>query len=148
MTRVAAGHPAIWPAICAQNQQAITEVLDELIGELSDLREVVSDADEDRLLARLEEARHARRNLPTTVADTDKMSEMRIPVLDRKGEIAAIASLAAELDVNIYDMEIAHSPEGPRGVIVVIIETDMAERLRGGLMAHGYRPSIQALAAG
>lgn len=145
MTRIAAGHPAIWPDICSQNSVAIVDVLDELVAELTGLRAVVAEGDRTRLLTHLEEARHARRNLPTTVPADEAMSEMRIPVLDRQGEIAAIATLAAELDVNIYDMEIAHSTEGPRGVIVVLIETAMTERLRGGLMALGYRPSSRAI---
>ena len=75
----------------------------------------------------------------------EQMAEMRIPVLDRQGEIAAIATLAADLDVNIYDLEIAHSAEGPRGVVVVLVESAMAERFRGGLMVQGYRPSIRTL---
>lgn len=145
MTRIAAGHPSIWPDICAQNRSAIVEVLDQLVGDLSDLRNVVAEGDAARLLAHLEGARHARRNLPTTAPGADAMSEMRIPVLDRQGEIAAVATLAADLDVNIYDLEIAHSTEGPRGVIVVLIETAMAERFQGGLMALGYRPSVRAL---
>ncbi|MEM7139853.1 MAG: prephenate dehydrogenase/arogenate dehydrogenase family protein [Actinomycetota bacterium] len=145
MTRVAAGHPAIWPDICAQNQGAITDVLDELIAELSALRGVVADGAEGELLEHLEAARHARRNLPTTAPVAEQMSEMRIPVLDRQGELAALATLAADLDVNIYDLEIAHSAEGPRGVVVVLVETAMAERFQGGLMAQGYRPSIRSL---
>lgn len=145
MTRIAAGHPAIWPDICAQNQGAITDVLDELIRELETLRDVVSDGDDSRLLDHLESARHARRNLPTTAPVAEKMAEMRIPVLDRQGELAAIATLAADLDVNIYDLEIAHSAEGPRGVVVVLVETAMAERFQGGLMVQGYRPSIRPL---
>jgi prephenate dehydrogenase len=145
MTRIAAGHPAIWPDICAQNQGAITEVLDELISELSVLRTVVADGAGDDLLRHLEAARHARRNLPTTAPVAEAMSEMRIPVLDRRGEIAAIATLAADLDVNIYDLEIAHSAEGPRGVIVVLVESSMAEAFENGLMAQGYRPSIRPL---
>ena len=145
MTRIAAGHPSIWPDICSQNRLAIVDVLDELVAELSELRTVVADDDQARLLSHLEEARHARRNLPTTVPADEAMSEMRIPVLDRQGEIAAVASLAAELDVNIYDLEIAHSTEGPRGVIVVLIETAMTERMQGGLMALGYRPSARAI---
>ena len=28
MTRIAAGHPGIWPDICAENRTAIVEVLD------------------------------------------------------------------------------------------------------------------------
>ncbi len=145
MTRIAAGHPSIWPDICAQNRTAIVEVLDQLVGDLSGLREVVAEGDEAKLLAHLEGARHARRNLPTTAPGAEAMSEMRIPVLDRQGEIAAVATLAADLDVNIYDLEIAHSTEGPRGVIVVLVETAMAERFQGGLMALGYRPSVRAL---
>ncbi len=145
MTRIAAGHPAIWPDICSQNRSAIVDVLDELVVELEGLRSMVAEGDQSRLLTHLEEARNARRNLPTTVPVDEAMSEMRIPVLDRQGEIAAIATLAADLDVNIYDLEIAHSTEGPRGVIVVLIETTMTERFQGGLMALGYRPSVRAL---
>lgn len=145
MTRIAAGHPAIWPAICEQNATAITAVLDELIGELTRLRGVIADDRADELLAHLDAARHARRNLPTTALQPEALAEVRIPVLDRPGEVAAIATLAADLDVNLFDLEIAHSAEGPRGVIVVVVEADRGERFRGGLMAQGYRPSIRAL---
>ena len=145
MTRIAAGHPSIWPDICAQNRSAIVEVLDQLVGDLAGLRDVIAEDDRAKLLAHLEDARHARRNLPTTAPGAEAMTEMRIPVLDRQGEIAAVATLAADLDVNIYDLEIAHSAEGPRGVIVVLVETAMTERFQGGLMALGYRPSVRTL---
>ena len=147
MTRIAAGHPAIWPDICAENADAIVDVLDELQAELGRVRDTIAGRDRDDLLQRLESARVARRNLPTTVSRPDAITEMRVPVLDRQGEIAAIAALAADLDVNIYDLEIAHSTEGPRGVIVLLIDTAMAERFQGGLMALGYRPSMQPLEA-
>ena len=107
----------------------------------------MSERDRAALLERLESARVARRNLPTTIPSTEAMSEMRIPILDRKGEVAAIATLAADLDVNIYDLEIAHSAEGPQGVVVLVVETAMTERLQGGLMALGYRPSSRSLEA-
>jgi prephenate dehydrogenase len=41
MTRIAAGHPGIWPDICVENRVAIVAELDELIGALSEMREVV-----------------------------------------------------------------------------------------------------------
>jgi prephenate dehydrogenase len=130
-----------------QNADPIVDALDELISELSAIRNVVSERDRAALLERLESARVARRNLPTTIPSTEAMSEMRIPILDRKGEVAAIATLAADLDVNIYDLEIAHSAEGPQGVVVLVVETVMTERLQGGLMALGYRPSSRSLGA-
>lgn len=145
MTRIAAGQPTIWPAICVQNSDAIVSALDDLIAELAVLREIVADGDELALLAHLEGARVARRNLPTTAPESEALSEMRVPVLDRPGELAAIAVLATELDVNIYDLEIAHSPEGPRGVVVLLVESEMAQRLQAALVEQGYRPSIQPL---
>ncbi|MEE2768534.1 MAG: prephenate dehydrogenase/arogenate dehydrogenase family protein [Actinomycetota bacterium] len=145
MTRVAAGHPDIWPDICAENSGAIAEVLTDLIETLSAVREEVLDTDRAGLLQRLETARSARISLPTGAPRPSELAEVRVPVLDRSGEIASIASLSTDLDVNIYDLEIAHSAEGDRGVVVLIVEASLAERLSGGLMAQGYRPRVRPL---
>ena len=145
MTRVAAGHPAIWPDICSENRTAITNVLDELVSELQELRAAVADGDRGELLSRLETAREARRNLPTTAPEPAELTEVRIPVRDEKGELAAITALAAELDVNIYDFEIAHSSEGPRGVVLALVDSAVAERFHDGLTDKGYRPALAAL---
>ncbi len=141
MTRVAAGHPGIWPDICSENSHAIAEVLDDLIEALGVVRREVSESDRAGLLARLERARAARVSLPTGAPMPSELAEVRVPIPDRHGEIAAIATLATELDVNIYDLEIAHSAEGDRGVVLLIVENGLVERLKGGLMAQGYRPT-------
>ncbi len=145
MTRIAAGHPGIWPDICAANQTAVVDTLDALIGALGEVRSQVAGGDRAGLLANLTQARRARMNLPSGAPRPENLAEVRVPVLDRKGEIAAVASLAAELDANIYDLEIAHSSEGQRGVITLVVDAARAERLIGGLMANGYRPSSQPL---
>jgi len=145
MTRVAAGHPGIWPDICVQNSHAIAEVLDDLIAALGMVRDEVAGADRSGLLVRLETARAARVSLPTGAPRPSDLVEVRVPIPDRHGELAAIATLASDLDVNIYDLEIAHSAEGDRGVVLLIVETAMAERLKGGLMANGYRPTSAPL---
>ena len=64
---------------------------------------------------------------------------------DRPGVLAEITTLAGELDVNIEDLEIAHSAEGPRGVLVLVVEAGSADLVRGALLARGYRPSVQPL---
>jgi prephenate dehydrogenase len=145
MTRVAAGHPGIWPDICAENSNAIVEVLDGLVGALGELRDLVVTDDRARLLDALEQARSARVNLPVRAARPDQLSEIRVPVPDRPGVLADVTTLAGELDVNITDLEIAHSSEGDRGVLILLVESGTADRLRHGLVARGYRPSVQAL---
>ena len=145
MTRIASGSPDIWPPICIQNRDAITDALDEVIGRLGDLRTAVADGDVDHLRSELTHARQARTNLPTAVPLPPDLAEIRVRVKDQRGELAALTGLAAELDVNIYDLEIAHSAEGPTGVIVLLVNAAVADVLRGGLLARGYRPSVRPL---
>jgi prephenate dehydrogenase len=145
MTRIASGHPGIWPDICSDNRTAIVDVLDELTAALQHLRDVVAVDDRKELLASLEQARAARVNLPARFRTAADLSEVRIPVPDRPGVVADVAILAADLDVNIVDLEIAHSTEGPQGVLVLLIESAAADLLRGGLIARGYRPAVSPI---
>ncbi len=145
MTRIASGHPGIWPDICAENRTAIVAGLDRLIAALSEVRDQVSASDREALLADLSRARAARVNLPSRYTRPAELAEVRVPVPDRPGVLADVTTLATELDVNIVDLEIAHSSEGQQGVLIVLIEGTLVERFRGGLLARGYRPSIQHL---
>jgi prephenate dehydrogenase len=145
MTRIASGHPGIWPDICAENRTAIVDVLDGLLASLTEVRTIVADDDRDGLLSVLEHARTARANLPSRLSGALDLSEVRIPVPDRAGVLAQVTTLAGTLDVNIADLEIAHSSEGERGVLILLVEADAAERLRAGLVELGYRPSVTPL---
>src|SRR5690606_14841819 len=139
------GHPAIWPDICAANRDAIVEALDGLLQGLAEMRDVVARGERDALLRALNAARTARANLPSRVAKPSDLAEVRIPVPDRPGVLAEVTTLAAELGVNTADIEIAHSTEGERGVVIMLVEASNADLFRGGLMARGYRPSVRRL---
>ncbi len=148
MTRIAAGSPAIWPDICSDNAGAIVPVLDRLIGRLSEVRRIVADRDRPGLTAMLERARDARRNLPPKGARPPAVAELRVVVPDRPGVLAEVTTLAGEIGVNIYDIEIAHSAEGPRGVLVLVVATSAAEDVAGRLRERGFRVSWAATPAG
>jgi prephenate dehydrogenase len=141
MTRIAAGSPAIWPDICRDNADAIVPVLDRLIGELGEVRRIVADGDRAALSALLERARAARQNLPTRGVRPTAVAELRVVVPDRPGVLADVTTLAGELGVNIFDLEIAHSAEGPRGVLVLVVDAASAEAVVSPLRARGYRVS-------
>ena len=145
MTRIASGHPAIWLDICAENRDAILSALDGMIEGLTEMREVVNSDDRVELQRRLTKAREARSNLPSRVNQPSDLAEIRIPILDRPGSAAEVFTLAAELGVNIDSFEVVHSAEGTRGVAVVLVDATMADTFRGGLLARGYRPSVQRL---
>ncbi|MDP9019299.1 MAG: prephenate dehydrogenase/arogenate dehydrogenase family protein [Actinomycetota bacterium] len=145
MTRVAAGHPGIWPDICVENRQAIVELLAQLEEALSAMRELVAAGDRSGLLAALEHARAARTNLPVRAAGDARLVEVRVPVPDRPGVLAEITTLATELGVNIADLEIAHSTEGDAGVLILVVEAEPAERLCSALAGRRYHPASRSL---
>jgi prephenate dehydrogenase len=143
MTRIAASPPDIWPDICAENRSAITASLDRLIDSLGQVRSLVANADRAGMVSLLDAARQARVNLPTGIPADVALSEIRVPIFDRPGELARITTLATEVGVNIFDVAISHSGEGAAGVLAMIVETDLAERLVGALMASSYRPTTR-----
>ncbi len=145
MTRVAAGHPGIWPDICAENAPAIVDALDALVGDLSAMRDRVAELDRAGLLEVLQDASAARRNLPARIARPEHLAELRIRVPDRPGELAVITSVAADAGIGIYDIEIAHSTEGPSGVLILIVEGTQAEKLAAAVEAKGYRCQVAHL---
>lgn len=146
MTRIAAGHPGIWPDICAENRDAILVGLDALTAALAEVRATVAEGNREGLLSRLEAARVARINLPARLAVADALVEVRIPVPDRTGVLAEVTTLVADLGVNVVDFEIAHSVEGERGVIILTIDARAADRIAEALTARGYRPATMPVA--
>jgi prephenate dehydrogenase len=147
MTRIAGGNTNIWPDICIDNADAILSVIDEVIGSLKETKSLISKQNKIALLEKLEQARTARINLPTGVPEDIDLAIVRVPILDQPGELASLTRLATDIDVNIYDIEIAHSTEGQKGVVIMVIALEKSERLMGGLMANGYRPSVRAMEA-
>ncbi|HLX89290.1 MAG TPA: prephenate dehydrogenase/arogenate dehydrogenase family protein, partial [Acidimicrobiales bacterium] len=144
MTRVAAGQPGIWPDVCAENAPAIVATLDALLADLSAVRDRVAGGDRAGLLQDLTRAAEARRALPARAVRPDRLAEVRVPVIDRPGVLAEITTTAGGLGVNVLDMEIAHSAEGPHGVVVLVVAAEAAERLGAALGALGYRWSSEA----
>ena len=146
MTRIASGHPGIWPDIFTSNREAVLGALDAYLGALGAVRDLVAENDRDGILVMLERARAGRRSLPVGTADRGgALVEVRVPVSDRPGVIAEITTLAGRLGVNVSDLEIAHSIEGGGGVMVLVVPADGAAALESGLARLGYRSSRTVL---
>jgi prephenate dehydrogenase len=141
MTRIASGHPGIWPDICVANRDAIVTALDAYLAALERVRGLVTEGDRDGLLQLLERARTARRSLPRGIASGEVLAELRVPILDRPGSLAEVTTLAGGMGVNISDVEIAHSVEGGGGVLVLVIAARDADAFVGALAGLGYHPA-------
>jgi prephenate dehydrogenase len=97
------------------------------------------------LLDILQRAREGRVNLPSGAPALEQATEVRVPVPDRPGVIAEVSTLLGGLGVNIFDVEIAHSSEGDRGVLVLIVDASAEELVRRSLVERGYRAYLRRL---
>ena len=145
MTRIAAGHPGIWPDVVAENRDQIVRTLDQLIAALGAVRRIVVDADRAGLLGLLEHARVARINLPIGAPPVEEMAEIRVPIQDRPGAMAGIVTLLAEIGVNIFNVETVHSIEGDKGVLVLSVDDTTIEVATKSLAARGFHPTVRRL---
>ncbi len=146
MTRIAAGDTGIWLDICDDNRSAILDVLDDLIDRLGDMREVVALGDDAALRDRLLAAQVARRNLPTGAPPAEDLAEVRVAIPDRPGELAAVTTLATELAVNVYDIEVVHAAGVRRGLLSLVVASDRAGDLADALRGRGRLASVHELA--
>ncbi|MGA3214079.1 MAG: (d)CMP kinase [Acidimicrobiales bacterium] len=144
MTRIAAGSSAIWPDICRDNAPAIVPVLDDLIARLNEVRRIVAEQDRMSLVALLDQAQLARRNLPPRASRPSSVTDLHVLIPDRPGVLAQVTTIAGELGVNIEDLEIVHSQEQPRGVLILTVAAEAAERVRRSLGEHGFGLSKSA----
>jgi prephenate dehydrogenase len=142
MTRIAAGHPGIWPDICVANRDAIVAALDDYVEALDRVRGLVDAGDRPGLLDLLERARAARRSLPVGTPTGEGLVELRVPVPDRPGVLADVTTLAGQRGINIADLEIAHSIEGGGGVLVLVVsERADVDDFEQALLERGYHCS-------
>jgi prephenate dehydrogenase len=110
------------------------------------MRDRVAGGDRVGILEVLGHAATARRSLPAGAVRPERLAELRVPIPDRPGLIAEIATMAGDLGVNIDDIEIAHSAEGDRGVLVLIVDADAVERLHEALADRGHKSAARPLA--
>ena len=87
----------------------------------------------------------ARRNLPSRVAAPEQVTEVRIPVRNEPGQVAAVAVLATDLGVNLRSLQTVDATEGRGGTLHVVLESSEAEVLHQALLNRGYHPSLERL---
>ena len=143
MTRIAAGDPFIWPDILIQNRIAILHSLDEVQRRISELRDAIADGNRARLAALLGEASASRRQLPGRSIESDALIHLRVPMPDRPGVLSAITRVAADMQVNIFDIEIAHGIEGAAGTLLLAVDRSVFSRFASALEREGFIVGVE-----
>lgn len=143
MTRISAGDPGIWPGVLFNNAQEVRNGLSRVIQRLVRLEQIVAQADGEALANELNAAALARQSLPGRGFSYEQLDVLRIPVDDRPGVLATITHLASELNINIFDIGIAHSVEGSLGVLQISVEKSESSRMIHALLDAGFTATTE-----
>ena len=163
ITRIASSSPIMWEQICVENSQNISNVLDDYIRMLVQIRCFVDNKDSQSLYQMFANSRDYRDSIDDKEADNifdmfasskdyrdsiDIVDNSLIPrsyvlyidVADEAGAIATIATILATEKVSIKNIGIIHNREFEDGVLKIEFYTDAAlEQAKVLLTKRNYK---------
>ena len=121
------------------NSEEILPKISEVINRLSNLATALQIGDRSSVIEFLEAGREGRNRIPGKhgLAKRD-YTYLPIVIDDKPGGLARIFNECAEIDVNIEDLSMEHSPGQAVGLITLALTSDDAVKLQKHLISKGW----------
>ena len=90
---------------------------------------------------------HHRNRIPAKRGtDPASLFEIRMPIPDKPGVIAEVATLVGNQGINIEDFQLVHSAEGGQGLLYLVMSgEEPASRAQAALERAGYAARLHPL---
>lgn len=145
-TRVAAGSPKLWCGIAFDNADALGAGLAEMGDIIASFQSALESGDRAAFTQLLEESADARRSLPSAwIPSSEKLLEVRIPMVNRNGVLAEVATIASSAGCNIQSIEIDHISEGNAVLSLILTDEGDVGQLSFQLIDAGYSVSFSPI---
>lgn len=145
-TRIAAGSPKLWCGIAFDNADALKRGLDEMEGIIASFAHALDEGDRAGFTDLLAEAADARRALPAAwVPSTERLLEVRVPMVNRKGVVAEVTTIASSAGCNIQSIDIDHLSEGNAVLSLILTDEGDIGQLSAQLINAGFTVSFSPL---
>lgn len=143
VTRIAGSQPELWVQILGANSSAITEILSAYRDDLDRVITVLDNLDEPgsrRALAEhLATGNAGVARLPGKHGQDKRYATVTVMVEDHPGELARLLAELGDLDVNLEDLRLEHSPEAAFGLAEIAVLPGVLQRTVDDLVARGWR---------
>ncbi|MEJ6626375.1 MAG: prephenate dehydrogenase [Actinomycetes bacterium] len=139
VTRLADCDPELWSSLLLGNSEEILPKITEVINRLSALAKAIESSNQSVVKEFLAEGREGRNRIPGKhgLAKRD-YTYLPIVIDDKPGGLARIFNECADIDVNIEDLSMEHSPGQAVGLITLALTSDDAIRLQKHLITKGW----------
>ena len=139
VSRLAESDPELWSSLLVGNSEEILPKISEVINRLSNLATALEIGDRSSVIEFLEAGREGRNRIPGKhgLAKRD-YTYLPIVIDDKPGGLARIFNECAEIDVNIEDLSMEHSPGQAVGLVTLALTSDDAVKLQKHLISKGW----------
>jgi len=136
-TRIAASDPHLWREILSMNREKVFPLLIRMQEDLSNL---ISSFDDDEAIEEfIAQGRSGRERIPGKHGGRPRdYSYLPIVIEDKPGQLASLFRECADVEVNIEDLSIEHSPGQFTGLITLALSSTDAIRLADHLSSRGW----------
>lgn len=143
-TRVAASDPELWLQILNQNAAEIAPIIAELGKDLDELSQALSNPEGTGSLARLhsilERGNQGVSKIPGKHGGKyAEYEQVTVIIDDSPGALASLLTFIGEIDVNIEDLKLEHSPGAEIGLVELQVMPGSAKQLVSQLTDSGWR---------
>lgn len=143
-TRIAASDSELWVQIVSQNSAQIAPLMKQLLNDMTQLTQSVSQLEKAGSLAQLhsllEQGNQGVARIPGKhggkFAHYDTLT---VIIDDSPGALATLLTFIGEIDVNIEDLKLEHSPGAEIGLVEIQVLPEVTKRLMTQLVESGWR---------
>jgi prephenate dehydrogenase len=142
-TRIAASAPELWVQILGANAEPVVDVLDRLAADLNAVAEALREPDAPG--ARRAVADTIRRGndgverLPGKHGQNRRFEQVVVMVDDTPGQLGRLFGELGDLEVNVEDLRLEHSPGAQFGLAEISVVPGAVRRAIDGLEARGWK---------
>ena len=139
VSRLADSDPDLWSGLLLGNSKEVLPKISEVINRLSKLATAIEKNDQSLVKQFLAEGREGRNRIPGKhgLAKRD-YTYLPIVIDDKPGGLARIFNECAEINVNIEDLSMEHSPGQAVGLVTLALTSDDAIKLQKHLVSKGW----------
>ena len=139
LTRLASSDPKLWSQILYSNKKVVSQLLEQLIGELQNLKTALA-MGESAIFEIMEKGVRGKARIPGKHGAKERdYSYLPIVIDDRPGELAKIFNECSKISVNIEDLSIEHSPGQQTGLITLALSDSDCLKLSEHLERVGFK---------
>jgi prephenate dehydrogenase len=140
ITRISSSSPVMWNQICMTNSFNISELLGKYIDSLCDIKLAIDEHDQDKVTEFFSSARSYRESfIDASSGPIKEVYSLHVEIDDKPGNLARVATLLSDSNINIKNIGIVHNREYERGTLRIELHSKTGlERALNLLSEKGY----------